>query len=125
MKRISRKHNCFVFMPISDTKGYERGHFSRVYEEIIKVVIINLGYQPIRTDDLVRSYADIIPKIIHSLVGICDLSTENTNVLFELGFRLLHNKPTVIIQEHGSPQIYDPIFNRVLQDIRFKVNIND
>lgn len=27
---------CFVIMPISDVDGYEKGHFIRVYDYLIK-----------------------------------------------------------------------------------------
>lgn len=35
----SKKGNkdCFIIMPISDTEGYDKGHFNHVYEDIIKV----------------------------------------------------------------------------------------
>ena len=31
------KIDCFVIMPIGDCDGYNSGHFTRVYEDIIKL----------------------------------------------------------------------------------------
>ena len=32
----SNNKKCFVIMPISDADGYDKGHFNRVYEYLIK-----------------------------------------------------------------------------------------
>ena len=36
IKEEKPKKTCFVIMPISDVDGYEKGHFGRVYEYLIK-----------------------------------------------------------------------------------------
>lgn len=33
------KIDCFVIMPIGDCDGYNSGHFTRVYEDIIKPAV--------------------------------------------------------------------------------------
>lgn len=38
---------------------------------------------------------------------LCDLSTRNPNVLFELGIRQAFDRPVVLIQEKGTPKIFD------------------
>ena len=35
---------CFVIMPISDVDGYEKGHFIRVYDYLIKPACEIAGY---------------------------------------------------------------------------------
>jgi hypothetical protein len=40
-------------------------------------------------------------------IAICDLSTRNPNFLFELGIRQAFDKPVVLIQETGTPKIFD------------------
>lgn len=40
-------------------------------------------------------------------MAICDLSTRNPNVLFELGFRQAFDKPTVLVQEENTERIFD------------------
>lgn len=45
------KKKCFVIMPISDAEGYDKGHFTRVYEHLIKPAVIEAGFEPVRADD--------------------------------------------------------------------------
>ena len=101
---------CFVIMPISDPEGYDKGHFKRVYEDILKISIQNAGYCPVRADDILQTnfiHLDILQKLVHSPMAICDLSSRNPNVLFELGLRQAFDMPTVLVQEFGTPKIFD------------------
>ena len=50
---------------------------------------------------------DILKKLIDAPIAVCDLSTRNPNVLFELGIRQAFDKPVVLIQEKGTPKIFD------------------
>jgi hypothetical protein len=101
---------CFVIMPIADMDGYELGHFSRVYEHLIKPAIEDAGYQSHRAD-LVNSsnyiIIDILQKIVECDMVICDLSGRNPNVLYELGVRQAFNLPTVLIKDRKTPNIFD------------------
>ena len=45
------KKKCFVIMPISDAEGYDKGHFTRVYEHLVKPAVIEAGFEPMRADD--------------------------------------------------------------------------
>lgn len=40
-------------------------------------------------------------------MALCDLSTRNPNVLFELGLRQAFDKPVVLVQEVDTPRIFD------------------
>ncbi|TWB63592.1 hypothetical protein FBZ92_10383 [Nitrospirillum viridazoti] len=101
---------CFAIMPIAEPEGYPPQHFRRVYEDIISVACDIAGYKAIRADD-VRSanliHLDILKKLIETPIAVCDLSTRNPNVLFELGIRQAFDKPVVLIQEIGTPPIFD------------------
>ena len=102
--------NCFVIMPISDCEGYEKGHFSHVYNDIIKPAIDKTDYMAIRADEVKETnfiHLDILKKLIDAPIAVCDLSTRNPNVLFELGIRQAFDKPVVLIQEKGTPKIFD------------------
>jgi hypothetical protein len=101
---------CFVIMPISDTDGYDKGHFKKVYEDIFKVAIDKAGFVPVRADEVLQTnfiHLDILQKLIESPMAVCDLSSRNPNVLFELGLRQAFDKPTVLVQEFGTPKIFD------------------
>ena len=49
----------------------------------------------------------IIRDIVESPMAICDLSTRNPNVLFELGVRQAFDLPVVLVQEKDTPRIFD------------------
>lgn len=103
-------NDCFIIMPIADHKDYKDGHFKRVYEDILAPACRGAGYRPVRADDVAQTnliHLDILQKLLESPMAICDLSTRNPNVLFELGLRQAFDKPTVLVQEVGTPQIFD------------------
>lgn len=109
MKHLENR-NCFVIMPIADCDGYEKGHFIHVYEDIIKPAIDKTEFEAIRADEVKESnliHLDILRKLIEAPIAVCDLSTRNPNVLFELGIRQAFDKPVVLIQEKGTPKIFD------------------
>ena len=107
-KETEKKEKCFVIMPISDPEGYESGHFNKVYE-LIKEAIHKAGFEALRVDEQNTGnfQCDILEDILTSEMAICDLTTRNPNVLFELALRQAANLPVVIIQEEGTPFVSD------------------
>lgn len=109
-KEEDKTKTCFVVMPIADMEDYESGHFTRVYNHLIKPACINAGFTPIRADDVASSnyiIIDILKKIIESDMVICDLSGRNPNVMYELGIRQAFNLPTVLIKDMKTNRIFD------------------
>ncbi len=105
-----KDNTCFVIMPFSDPDGYDEGHFTIVYEDIIKPAVIDSGYAPIRGDEVKQTnliHLDLLKKIVEAPMAICDLSSRNPNVMFELGLRQAFDKPVVLIQEKGTETIFD------------------
>lgn len=101
---------CFVIMPISDASGYESGHFSRVYEYLLKPSIEAAGFEAVRADDEIKTdyiVTGIIKKIVESEMILCDISTKNPNVLYELGIRHAFGKPVAIIKDKETEKIFD------------------
>ncbi|EPX3668859.1 hypothetical protein [Citrobacter koseri] len=101
---------CFVMMPIADHPDYEPGHFNRVYQYLIKPACVKAGYQPIRADDNKASNMimfDILKKIVDCDMAICDLSSRNANVFYELGLRQAFNKKTILITDNILPAPFD------------------
>ncbi len=104
------KQDCFIIMPIAEVDGYPSGHFKHVYENIIKPSCDLASYNPLRADEVKETnliHLDILKKLIEAPMAICDLSNRNPNVLFELGIRQAFDKPVVLIQEKGTPKIFD------------------
>lgn len=102
--------SCFVIMPISDAEGYEPGHFDRVFTYIINPACEKAGFVANRADKSNKTnyiVIDILRQIINSDMAICDLSSRNSNVFFELGLRQAFNLKTVLIKDKKTPRTFD------------------
>ncbi|CAM3413353.1 hypothetical protein [Flavobacterium chungbukense] len=101
---------CFIIMPISNNDKYSDGHFKRVYQHLIVPACEIAGFKPVRADDIINTNyiaIDIIKRIIESDMAICDLSSQNPNVLYELGIRQAFNKPVTLIKDKSTKRIFD------------------
>ncbi|MEZ9015257.1 hypothetical protein AB6D76_23605 [Vibrio splendidus] len=101
---------CFVIMPISGQTGYDSTHFTYVYEDIIKPAIELAGMVPVRADETVNTnliQLDILRKVIESDIAICDMSSKNPNVFYELGVRQAFDKPTVLMIDDATDAPFD------------------
>lgn len=106
----NEQKTCFVIMPIAEHPNYEPGHFKRVYDHLVAPACRLAGYEPIRADDNASSNMimhDILLKIVKSEMVICDLSTNNANVFYELGLRQAFNKKTVLITDGREKTPFD------------------
>lgn len=101
---------CFIIMPISDPDVHTPGHFRHVFDDIFAPACEKAGYHAIRADQVVQTnliQLDVLRRIVESPMALCDLSTRNPNVLFELGLRQAFDKPVVLVQEVGTERIFD------------------
>lgn len=107
---VQNNKKCFIIMPISTPEGYTENHFKQVYDTIIAPAVVKAGYEPYRVDDD-RICDSIIDKILRNLVecemAVCDLSSRNPNVMYELGIRQAYGKKVVLIQDEKSQPIFD------------------
>lgn len=106
---------CFVIMPISDHPDYENNHFTRVYEYMIKPACEKAGYKAVRADDDLKTdhiTISILKQIVESDMAICDMSSRNPNVFYELGMRQAFNMRTVLIRDNSTTIPFD------IQDLR-------
>ena len=97
-------------MPIADNANYEPGHFDRVYEYLIKPSVEQAGFKPVRGDDIKKTnyiIIDIIKRLIDSDMALCDLSSKNPNVLYELGIRQAFNRPVTFIKDNITDRLFD------------------
>lgn len=107
---MTGKKNCFVIMPISDVEGYDPGHFGRIYEHLIKPACEAAGINPIRADEVqITNYIviDILRQVLEADIVICDLSSRNPNVMYELGVRQAFNLPVTLIKDARTSSIFD------------------
>lgn len=101
---------CFIIMPIADTQGYEANHFDRVYKHLIYPACAKANFKAIRADEISNTnfiVLDILRRIVESDIAICDLSSRNPNVMYELGLRQAFNKKTVLIKDEKTLNPFD------------------
>jgi hypothetical protein len=97
-------------MPSSNSDGYQPGHFKRVYEYIIKPACKSAGFAPVREEEINTTdhiVIDVLKKIIEADVAVCDLSSHNPNVLYQLGIRQAFNLPVTLIKDNKTARIFD------------------
>lgn len=101
---------CFVMMPISDHSDYPQGHFNRVYEHLFQPAIQAAGFKAERADDITKTdyiVVNIVSKIIEADMVLCDLSSRNPNVLYELGLRHAYQKKVLLVKDLKTERIFD------------------
>ncbi|MEL5350368.1 hypothetical protein PTR25_11305 [Serratia nevei] len=100
---------CGIVMPIANTAGYPEGHWTDVYG-IICEVAKKAGFDPCMVsfdEDIGVIHKRIIHNLYKNPIVVCDISSRNANVMFELGMRLAFDKPTIIIKDNLTPFSFD------------------
>ena len=59
---LEYKKKCFVIMPISDAEGYDKGHFTRVYEHLIKPAVIAAIFLLKNTENVIATMQSALGK---------------------------------------------------------------
>lgn len=108
------RRTCFVVMPI----GSQRSGDAEVsaeelrtrYDDLIKEAILKADstLEVVRADDVSSPgtiTTDILTRIMHSDIVICDVSFPNPNVFYELGLRHACRTGTVIIKDRNAPSV--------------------
>jgi len=89
----SVKPKVFVVMQFSD-------EFNQLYSEVIKPVTETFGYECIRADEFFTTgmiLEDIISSIKGASIIIADITPNNPNVFYEVGYAHAINKPTILL----------------------------
>ena len=101
---------CFVIMPISKQHNYDDDHFKLVYEDIIKPSVEEAGMFPLRADETKNTnliQLDILRNVIEAPIAVCDMSSKNPNVFYELGMRQAFDMPTVLMIDNETNVPFD------------------
>lgn len=100
---------CGLIMPIATNEVGTAEHWSQV-RTIIEDAFKNtdLKVQMVSESDEVNViHHNIVTNIYSNDIVICDVSSRNPNVMFELGMRLTFDKPVVIIKDRETPFSFD------------------
>ena len=90
-----KKPDCFVVMQFTDA-------FNALFTEVIRPTCEKYGYKVIRADDYHTSgliIEDIIRSIRESSIVIADITPDNPNVFYELGYAHGIGKPTILLSD--------------------------
>ena len=88
------KGRCCVFQP------FDKGPHDKRYDDIIAPAINAAGLEPYRVD---RDDGVVIPvetlheEIRTAMVCLADITTQNPNVMYELGFAIASGKDVILI----------------------------
>ncbi|MFT8557952.1 MAG: hypothetical protein ABF991_14940 [Liquorilactobacillus hordei] len=113
-----------VVAPISDASESNPIYSEKHWREVLKLVKDSTS-MPL---DLVSESDDagiIISKIVSNLANmdliICDVSSKNPNVMFELGLRLAFDKPIILIKDELTDYSFD---TSPIKHLNYPSNLN-
>lgn len=100
---------CGLIMPIADTEGYPIGHWAEVKKLYISIGE-EVGFKTrlvSDSDDVRIIQKNIVQNVFDDDIIICDVSSKNPNVMFELGLRLAFDKAAVIVKDNVTGYSFD------------------
>ncbi len=110
---MADKPTCFMIMPITvpdiylPMYGNDSDHFIHVMEYLFIPAIKEAGfepYKPIATGaDVIQG--EIIQNVEKTDLVLCDMSTLNANVFFELGMRTSLNKRICLVKDSSTKKL--------------------
>lgn len=101
-----------IVRPISIKEPYKQGHWGYIHRAIEEALLgdelyefeVNLVSENTKSD-IIQS--TIIKNLYHADVIVCDLSSLNPNVFFELGIRMAYRKPCVLLIDDKTSPPFD------------------
>lgn len=100
----------FVVMQFSD-------QFNDLFENVISPICQEYGYHVVRADNIYKNgliIEDITKSIIESKLIIADITPQNPNVYYEVGYSHALNKNTILLAEEGVILPFDIAPYRVI-----------
>src|SRR5262245_43856575 len=105
--------DCFIIMPISTPDSFlasylnDKDHFLHVLDHLFLPALKKIGLNPIppvaKGSEVIQ--AEIIKNIEEADLVLCDMSTLNANVFFELGIRTAINKPVCMVKDDVTQKV--------------------
>lgn len=104
-----KKPMCGLVMPISSSPNYPAEHWIEV-RAIIEECLEKAGFDYQMVSEAKESgliHNRIIENLYSNELIVCDVSSKNPNVMFELGIRLSFDKPVVLIVDNETDYTFD------------------
>ena len=101
---------AFVAMPFSEP-------FTHLYEDVIRPIAAEMGIQADAVSEVYRPgiiLEDIRQGIAEAKVVIVEITSDNPNVYYELGYAHGLNKPTILLAEREKTPAFDISSYRVI-----------
>jgi len=105
--------DCFIIMPISTPESMlstykgDADHFQHVLDCLLIPAIVKAGLNPVppiaKGADVI--HAEIIRNLESADMVLCDMSSLNANVFFELGIRTALAKPVCVLKDDATPKV--------------------
>jgi hypothetical protein len=101
---------CFVIMPFTERDDrHLTGFFEEVVVNLFTPAATAAGFE-VQTakrpgSDVIQ--ATIVNDLLKADIVLADLTEHNPNVLFELGLRIMADKPIVLVRAKGTGPIFD------------------
>ena len=105
-----RNFSCGYVMPISDSHDYRSGHWREmrvIFDEVCAMVGLKDPIIVSESNEVNIIHANIVRNLFEKDIIICDVSSRNPNVMFELGLRIAFDKPIVIIKDDATDYCFD------------------
>jgi len=101
IKIETKRPQCFVVMQFTDD-------FNTLYKDVIRPICEEFGYEVIRADDFYTSgliIEDIKTSIREASFIIADVTPNNANVFYEVGYAHGIGKPTILLSDRTREKL--------------------
>ncbi len=108
-EQVEARKVCGIVMPIAEHPDYPATHWIDVQRILIEAIKeTDFEATMVNDDDAVGLiHSRIVTNLYNNDLVVCDVSSKNPNVMFELGLRLAFDKPTIIIKDEKTGYTFD------------------
>ena len=102
---MDKKYTCFVICRIGEMDSPERKRMEDLLELVITDVLEPMGFQVVTGEKYHNTGSisdDVLTAIREADLCICDVSIENMNVFYELGYCKALDKPVILMREKDA-----------------------
>jgi len=109
IEKPTDKKKCGIIMPIASHPEYSKEHWKEVLNILVEAISETEFEARLVSDDVAIGliHERIVNNIYNDDIVVCDVSSKNPNVMFELGLRLAFDKPTIIIKDENTGYSFD------------------